>query len=125
MKLVDSTVAIDYLRAHRPATELLEETLGRGEPLGASEIVRFEVLAGVREGELERVESFFGAVAWFPIDEVVSRLAGTLASRFRRGHVGIDAPDYLIAATALALDADLLTTNVRHFPTLEGLQAAY
>jgi predicted nucleic acid-binding protein len=31
----------------------------------------------------------------------------------------------VIAATALLLDADLLTTNVRHFPMLAGLQPAY
>ncbi|HSS77889.1 MAG TPA: type II toxin-antitoxin system VapC family toxin, partial [Thermoanaerobaculia bacterium] len=33
--------------------------------------------------------------------------------------------DYLIAATTLLLDADLLTTNVRHFPMIDGLQPAY
>jgi predicted nucleic acid-binding protein len=31
----------------------------------------------------------------------------------------------VIAATAIVLDAELLTTNVRHFPMLEGLRAAY
>jgi hypothetical protein len=33
--------------------------------------------------------------------------------------------DYLIAATALLLEADLLSTNVRHFPMLPGLQPLY
>lgn len=40
-------------------------------------------------------------------------------------HSGIDDADYLIAATAISLEADLLTTNVRHFPMLEGLRPAY
>lgn len=31
----------------------------------------------------------------------------------------------MIAATAIVLDADLLTTNVKHFPMLAGLQAPY
>jgi predicted nucleic acid-binding protein len=31
----------------------------------------------------------------------------------------------LIAATALLLDAELLTTNVRHFPMIAGLAPAY
>jgi predicted nucleic acid-binding protein len=31
----------------------------------------------------------------------------------------------VIAATALELDARLLTTNVRHFPMLPGLEPAY
>jgi predicted nucleic acid-binding protein len=35
------------------------------------------------------------------------------------------AVDHLIAATALVLDAELLTMNVRHFPMLAGLSAPY
>ena len=34
-------------------------------------------------------------------------------------------PDYLIAATSIVVEAPLLTTNVRHFPMLKGLRAAY
>jgi predicted nucleic acid-binding protein len=31
----------------------------------------------------------------------------------------------VIAATAIVLDAELLTTDVRRFPILDGLRAAY
>jgi predicted nucleic acid-binding protein len=55
----------------------------------------------------------------------VARSAAALAREHRRAHSGIDDADYLIAATALLLDAELLTTNVRHFPMLEGLSPAY
>jgi predicted nucleic acid-binding protein len=48
-----------------------------------------------------------------------------LARKHRRAYSGIDEADYLIAATALLLEADLLTTNVRHFPMLPGLQPPY
>ena len=48
-----------------------------------------------------------------------------LVRKHRRAHSGIDDADYLIAATALLLEADLLTTNVRHFPMLSGLQPPY
>ena len=91
----------------------------------ASEVVRYELLTGVRDSEREELESFFAALAWCPVDESVSRLAGGLARRYRRSHGGIDSVDYLIAATSLLLDAPLLTTNVRHYPMLEGLEPAY
>ncbi|HXF98947.1 MAG TPA: hypothetical protein VNJ46_10085 [Gaiellaceae bacterium] len=55
----------------------------------------------------------------------MARAAGSLARRYRAAFAGIGDADYLIAATALLLDADLLTTNVRRFPMLEGLQPAY
>lgn len=48
-----------------------------------------------------------------------------LARQYRRSHNGIDVVDYLIAATAIVIDADLLTTNVRHFPMFDQLAPPY
>lgn len=125
MKLLDTAVAIDHLRGHEVAGILLRRLIAEDEQIAASEVVRFELLAGVRESELESLEDFFSTLTWLPVDEHVARTAGSLARRFRPSHTGIDDVDYLVAATALLLEADLLTTNVRHFPMVEGLQAAY
>lgn len=125
MKLLDTSVAIDHLRGLRPAVDLLNNLIEAEEVLLASEVVRFELLAGVRKGEVEALERFFSALSWVPVGEEVSRVAGALAQSHRRSHSGIDDADYLIAATALLLEADLLTTNVRHFPMIRGLKSAY
>lgn len=125
MKVVDTTVAVDHLRGLASATRLLTDLVAAGETLAASEITRFELLAGVRRTELDALEAFFSTLVWVPIDEEVSRTAGALANRLRRSHQGIDAADYLIAATTLVLEAELLTTNVRHFPMIEGLRPPY
>lgn len=125
MKLVDTSVAIDHLRGLPEAVELLSSMIEAEELLLASEVVRFELLAGVRKGEAEALERFFSALSWVPVGEEVSRTAGELAQRHRRSHSGIDDADYLIAATSLLLEAELLTTNVRHFPMLAGLAPAY
>jgi hypothetical protein len=125
VKLLDTTVAIDHLRGDDRATELLERLIVDGEPLLASELSRFELLAGMRPDELAPTESFMGALTWVPVDEEIARLAGALAAEYRLAHGGIGAIDYLIAATVTVLGADLLTTNVRHFPMLSGLQPPY
>jgi predicted nucleic acid-binding protein len=125
VKLLDTSVAIDHLRGSVPAVELLSGLIDAEESLLASEIVRFELLAGVRKNEVAALEQFFSAISWVPVGEEVARAAASLAQRHRRAHSGIDAADYLIAATALLLDADLLTTNVRHFPMISRLKAAY
>lgn len=125
MKLLDTSVAIDHLRGLPEAVELLSGLIEAEEMLLASEVVRFELLAGVRKGEVVALERFFSALSWVPVGEEVSRAAGELARGHRRAHSGIDDADYLIAATALLLEADLLTTNVRHFPMLAGLEPAY
>jgi predicted nucleic acid-binding protein len=125
VKLVDTTVAVDHLRGEEPATRLLRALVEEGETLAASEVVRFELVAGVQDAELEALEQFFSALSWIAVDEDVSRAAGELARAHRPANTGIDDADYLIAATALLLDAELLTTNVRHFPMLAGLRPPY
>jgi predicted nucleic acid-binding protein len=125
VKLLDTSVAIDHLRGLPEAITLLSGLIEADELLLASEVVRFELLAGVRKGELEALERFLSALSWVPVSEEVARAAGALAQRHRRSHSGIDDVDYLIAATALLLEADLLTTNVRHFPMIRRLQPAY
>jgi predicted nucleic acid-binding protein len=124
VKLVDSSVVIDYLRDEARAVALLEP-LVTDEQLFGSEMTRFEVLAGMRPVEEDATESILGTIGWIPVDEFVARRAASLVRRYRAAHRGIEDADYLIAATALELEADLLTTNARHFPMLPGLRAAY
>lgn len=125
MKLLDTSVAIDHLRGAEPAVDLLSRLIHEGETVVASEVVRFELAAGVRDDELEALEQFFSALSWAPVAEAIARAAGSLARRHRRAYSGIGDADYLIAATALDLEAELLTTNVRHFPMLANLKPAY
>jgi predicted nucleic acid-binding protein len=125
VKLLDTSVAIDHLRGVEPAVVVLTQIIEADEPILASEVVRFELLAGVRDREVDALEMFFSALSWVPVGEEVSRTAAALARDHRRSHSGIDDADYLIAATTLLLDAELLTTNVRHFPMLKGLRPAY
>ncbi len=125
MKLIDTTVAIDHLRGSDPAVALLRRLIDEEEVVFASEVVRFELLAGVRDDELNALEQFFSALSWVAVDEGVTRTAGALAREHRKAYSGIDDVDYLIAATAVILDLELLTTNVRHFPMLPALQPPY
>lgn len=125
MKLLDTSVAIDHLRGVGPAVDLLRRLIDDDEPVLASEVVRFELLAGARPNELDSLEQLCSAITWIGVDENVTRAAGALAREHRRAFSGVDDVDYLIAATATILGADLLTLNVRHFPMLVGLTPAY
>ncbi|MGI8563035.1 MAG: type II toxin-antitoxin system VapC family toxin [Candidatus Dormibacter sp.] len=125
MRILDTSVAIDHLRGFQPAVSLLKRLIAEAQPVLGNEVVRFELLAGARDDELEALEQFCSAIVWIPVSEGIARTAGELARQHRGAFSGIDAADYLIAATALVLDARLLTTNVRHFPMLAGLRPAY
>lgn len=125
MKLVDTSIAVDHLRGEPAATELLTSLTDASVDLAASELVRFELMAGVRNEELPALEELCSALRWVPVTEDVARTAGQLARRYRKSHSGIGAVDYLIAASAIALDAELLTTNVLHFPMFPKLRRPY
>ncbi len=125
MKLLDTSVAVDHLRGYGPATALLEELVCSHESVVASELTRFELLAGARADEHDHLENFFSVVDWIPVTEDVSRRAGEYARAYRRSHSGIGVVDYLLAGTVSAVGADLVTTNVRHFPMFDDLRPPY
>jgi len=115
--LVDTSVLIDHLRGHPKAVELLaaERLVG---PVHASEITRLDVLAGMRVHEQERTRVLLSVLHWHPVDEHVAEKAGELG-RLLPSHGGIDSADLAVAATAIGLDARLLTLNVRHYPMFD------
>jgi predicted nucleic acid-binding protein len=55
----------------------------------------------------------------------IARRTAELGRTWRRGHRGVATIDLIIAATALELDAELATANVRHFPMFPGLEPPY
>jgi predicted nucleic acid-binding protein len=122
VKLLDTAIAIDHLRGYRTAVDLLRRLIDEDDAILSSEVVRFELLAGVRDEERDALEELCSVLAWIPVDEPVSRIAGLMARRYRASHSGID---YLIAASAIVADADLLTTNVRRYPMFAGLEPPY
>jgi len=125
VKVLDTSVAVDHLRGFAPATVLLEDALRTGESLAASELTRFELLAGARPSERRQIEGFFSVVDWIPVTEDIARRAGEYARYYYRSHSGIGVVDYLLAGTVAALGADLMTTNLRYFPMFDDLRAPY
>jgi predicted nucleic acid-binding protein len=122
--VVDTSIFIDVLRGETRAVTVLREER-EGGLLHASELTRLEVLAGMRTREEKGTRAFFDAFAWHPFDEELAEIAGELARQWVPGNRGIDSADLAIAATAVALDARLLTLNVKHFPMFAGLSAPY
>ena len=100
-------------------------TLSDANDRAASELTRYEILVGMHRGEEDATERLFAGIEWISVTEPVSRLAAALARELHGRFSGIEDADYLIAATAIHAEADLVTTNVRHFPMFPGLAPAY
>lgn len=88
-------------------------------------MVRAELLVFIREREFEQIAPLLDVITWHPIDRQVAELAGAFGRRWLPSHNGIDAADFIIAATASLIGAELLTKNVKHFPMIAGLTAPY
>jgi len=122
--VIDTSVLIDHTRGVPEARDALLSAIGHG-ALHSSEIVRTELLVLIRERELASVAPLLDAIVWHPVDRPVSELAGELGRRWLPSYNGVDAADFIIAATTTLLDAHLLTKNVKHFPMFPGLEAPY
>jgi len=127
MRLVlDTSVLIDHLRGRpRAATTLIPDAISRGDELCSSYVVRAEVLAGMRAGEEDATRDLLRLISWHEVDESASEAAGALGRRYLASHPGIEVADLIVAALAQHLDAELKTTNLKHFPMFKGLKAPY
>jgi predicted nucleic acid-binding protein len=122
--VVDTSILIDVLRGETAAAEVLYESRAEG-PLHASEVVRLEVLAGMRPAEQTATVALLNVFTWHPMDRSIAELAGELGRTWLRSNRGTDSADLAIAATTIALGARLITKNIKHFPMFPDLTAPY
>lgn len=123
--VVDTSVLIDHLRGREAARTALRQAVAEGEPLAASVLTKVEILAGMRPAERRATEQLFTVLEWIPVDDALAESAGRIANRYLRSHPGVDPVDYVIAATAYQLSAELWTCNVKHFPMIPKLAPPY
>lgn len=123
--VVDTSVFVDHLRGDTRARDVLRSAQAAGHDLAASVLTRVEILAGARPREMPQTEALFAVIRWVDVDAEIADRAGGYANRYLASHRDIDTTDYVIAATAETLGAQLLTKNVKHFPMVPGLRTPY
>ena len=120
--LIDSDLAIEYLRDRQEAIDYLESLEG---PLLLSTLTVAELYAGVRgEREQQRLQQFLLAFQVLPVTQEVGRIGGLFRRNYGPTH-GTGLVDALIAATAQLHQATLVTFNSRHYPMLNNVQVPY
>ena len=90
-----------------------------------SVVTKVEVLAGMRDGEEVSTRRLLDALEWIAVSDTTAEKAGLLANQYLKSHPGVDPVDYIIAATASEVGAELWTQNLKHFPMFSGLAAPY
>lgn len=122
--LFDTDILIDCLRNKQKAVAFLEKAIAE-KTCFISTINIAELYAGVREGKEQKLlEQFLTAFETVDIDTVIAQTGGLYRRDYGKSH-GVGLADALIAATADAYHAQLVTLNKKHYPMLENVQVPY
>lgn len=129
--IIDSSVLIAGERRGEGVSRILERVeaaCGQTEA-ALSAVTVVELTHGIYRAKTDAdrkrretfVEELFVAMAVHPLTLEVARLGGRIHGE-QMGHgIAIDFPDLIIGVTALHLGYDVVTTNVRHFQRIPGL----
>ncbi len=118
MIVIDTDIFVDYLREYSPAVRFFQSIANRDDIL-FSAITEAELLSGNANADpklRELLIHFLRRWTKVSLGNPISAFAGDL----RREH-NLSIPDAIIAATALSVNADLLTRNINDFKRVPEL----
>lgn len=113
--LVDTDVAIDFLRGSEYAKKLIIP-LWKENAAFLSILSAYELYAGMRESESATTNDFINAFNIEPVTLEIARRGGELFRLHRGKGAALTAMDCLIAATASVNGRRIATRNVKHYP---------
>lgn len=120
LTIVDTDILIDAAHQVHEAVACVSH-IESTSVLAISIVTQMELVVGCRnKAELRELAKFLKRFQVVSINEDVSQIALELLKKYRLSH-GLLIPDGLIAATALSLDAQLITKNQRDYRFIDVL----
>jgi len=121
MKLViDTSILIDYLRGGT-LWEKLIRSLEKDTEIYLPTIVVFELFSGKSTSNPKIAKEINNFLSYFQRVELTEDIAKRAGKLFRDVNKNLGAPDYIIAASALELNATVVTLNTKHFEQITNL----
>ena len=124
MILLDTNVVIAFFNGNQAVLKRIQSEIGR---IALSTLVIAELDYGAKASQkakenIEKLHRFVDIVQVVPFDLESAKIFGTIKSKLRKLGKPTGETDALIAATAMAHKALLVTGNKRHFENIEGLK---
>jgi predicted nucleic acid-binding protein len=113
--VLDASFVIDFLRARPDAIARMKRLVAVGDEPYINDVVLCELATGMRPSEASALDAFVNGIEFVQRGPQVARQAGEWRGAARARGETLSVPDALIAATAEALGATVLTRNVRDF----------
>jgi tRNA(fMet)-specific endonuclease VapC len=114
--VLDTTVLIGFLRNSPAIVSELREKLGAGHTLATTCVNVAEIERGLRPSERRRASAFLDRLRFLVTGPDAARRAGRYQAEWAQRGRTIHTPDALIAGTARAYGAIVVTHNVADFP---------
>jgi tRNA(fMet)-specific endonuclease VapC len=124
MILLDTNVVIAFFNGNQAVLKMIQAEIGR---IALSSLVVAELDYGAKASQkakenIEKLHRFVDIVRVIPFDLECAKVFGTIKTKLRKIGKPTGETDALIAATAMANKALLITGNRRHFENIEGLK---
>lgn len=118
MYVLDTNAIVYYVNNDPQAVTVLSPILTQ-EIIIVPSVVIVELWSSsnVSKTEMHTIETFLNSTLVVNLDAILGKTAGTLRRDYR-----MSLGDSVVAATALATKATLLTRNIRDFKKIPGLQ---
>ena len=124
MILLDTNVVIAFFNGNQAVLKMIKAEIGR---IALSSLVVAELDYGAKASQkakenIEKLHRFVDIVRVIPFDLECAKVFGTIKTKLRKIGKPTGETDALIAATAMANKALLITGNRRHFENIVGLK---
>jgi tRNA(fMet)-specific endonuclease VapC len=124
MIVLDTNIVIAFLNGNEAVSKRIQKNIDK---IALSALVIAELDYGAKASQnatrnLEKLHRLLDAVQVIPFDLDCAKVFGTIKSKLRGMGKPTGEVDALIAATAMAHKAVLVTANIKHFENIEGLK---
>ena len=121
MILLDTDVMVDVLRGFESAVQWLDDL--DEQEIGVSGLVAMELIQGCQNAREQRQleKSLAEYQLYWPASEDCDRAFKSFSNHYLSDNIGL--LDALIAETAIGLNAELATFNVKHYRIIKGLRS--
>ena len=124
MILLDTNIVVAFLNGDNSILKRIKDEIDR---IALSSLVVAELDYGAKVSQrakdnLEKLYRFVDVVQVVPFDIESAKIFGSIKSKLRNIGKPTGEVDVLIAATAMAHKATLVTANKKHFENIEGLK---
>jgi len=117
--LLDTTVLVDFLNGRQQVVDMVNSLASPSNRLGVCCVSVAELYAGTNQERRAAADQLIGVMDFYDVSLAAAKEAGRYRYEFARRGIALSTADTLIAATAIAEDAILITANTKDFPMEE------